>query len=469
MKKKQLPEKEDSMIKTILKKSFIASCLLASFVLGQVQLPFDIDYAVFLGDDGNPTLEIYYMTHRSLITYQLAETEDSFYTGGYEIVTTLYSRGEPIYEKRDIQKDEVTDPSLVSPTQKIPKILPLQIRPGEYEIRVKVTDIHSGNSGEQTMAVHVPDYSSDSLTLSDIEVASYILNADEISLFTKLGRYDVIPHAQRIYNEENPFITIYAEIYNLTKTENWRDKNKYIQGSRVLDVKGNEVLTGKKLEIDTPGSFSVVMDKLNVGSLDPGIYTYELTIEDLNTSQKDTVQKKFYVINTQQSFAGTNPIDDVVLTLNEEEVDSIFSILQPIMEKDEVRMFKKSNLEGKRNVLLTFWQRRDSDPSTPINEFRVEIEKRIHYANQHFSTQIRKGAQTDRGMILLKYGFPSDREVYPSSMERNPYEIWSYNHIEGGVEFVFVDVMGTGLYELVHSTKRGERYDPDWYERYNYR
>lgn len=69
----------------------------------------------------------------------------------------------------------------------------------------------------------------------------------------------------------------------------------------------------------------------------------------------------------------------------------------------------------------------------------------------------------------MKYGFPSDREVFPSRMERNPYEIWSYNHIEGGVEFVFVDEMGTGLYELVHSTKRGERYDPDWYERYNYR
>ncbi len=443
--------------------------LTGSFLTGQAPMPFDIDYAVFLGDDGKPTLEIYYLTHRSLITYQADENIDSLFTGGYEILTTLYKRGEPVYQKHDIQNDEIADPSLVSARQKIPKILPLQIMPGEYEVKVSVKDIHSGHSGEQTIAIKVPEFPKDSLALSDIEVASHILNAEEVSLFTKLGRYDIVPHAQRIYNEENPSMLVYAEIYNLSKTDRKRDKNQYSQVSRILDMNGQEVLRNEELKIDTPGAFSVVMDKVNVGSLKPGIYQYELNVKDLNTGQDALASKKFYVLGDQGDLPEIAESDDVIRDFDTDEADSLFNILQPVMSKEEIRMFKNSNLDGKRSVLIRFWEARDPDPATPVNEFRIEVEKRINYSNKHFSTQIREGARTDRGIVLLKYGFPTDRDVFPSRMDRNPYEIWMYSHIEGGVEFVFIDVIGTGLYELVHSTKRGERYDPDWHERYNYR
>ena len=181
-----------------IKAIILIIAIVSPIILKGVDMPFDIDYAIFLNEDGTPTLEIYYMTHRSLITYQLEESDQPQYTGGYEILTTLYSRGEPVYQKRDIQQDEISDPALVSPKQKIPRILPLQIRPGDYEIKVKVTDIHSGHDGEQTLPVIVRSFPKDSLALSDIEIASYILNAEEVSIFTKLGRYDVIPHAQRL-------------------------------------------------------------------------------------------------------------------------------------------------------------------------------------------------------------------------------------------------------------------------------
>jgi hypothetical protein len=46
-----------------------------------------------------------------------------------------------------------------------------------------------------------------------------------------------------------------------------------------------------------------------------------------------------------------------------------------------------------------------------------------------------------------------------------PYEIWFYNEIEGGVQFIFGDISGFGNYELLHSTKRGEVNDPDWERR----
>jgi hypothetical protein len=30
------------------------------------------------------------------------------------------------------------------------------------------------------------------------------------------------------------------------------------------------------------------------------------------------------------------------------------------------------------------------------------------------------------------------------------------------VEFIFIDLQGFGTFELVHSTKSGEYYDPQW-------
>ncbi len=44
----------------------------------------------------------------------------------------------------------------------------------------------------------------------------------------------------------------------------------------------------------------------------------------------------------------------------------------------------------------------------------------------------------------------------------NPYEIWEYYEIQGGVEFDFVDQTGFGDYRLLNSSARGEISDPNW-------
>ncbi|OPZ67292.1 MAG: hypothetical protein BWY83_02647 [bacterium ADurb.Bin478] len=65
-------------------------------------------------------------------------------------------------------------------------------------------------------------------------------------------------------------------------------------------------------------------------------------------------------------------------------------------------------------------------------------------------------------MIHLRYGKPSDIERHSVGKDTKPYEIWHYENIENGVIFVFVDRSGFNQYELIHSTKRGELYDPNY-------
>ena len=122
-------------------------------------------------------------------------------------------------------------------------------------------------------------------------------------------------------------------------------------------------------------------------------------------------------------------------------------------------------MDGKREFLTSFWKARDEDPSDEVNNNLREYMKRIKIADERFETFTKEGWQTDRGRVYLMFGEPSEIERHPNESESRPYEIWIYNDIEGGVQFVFGDITGFSQYTLLHSTKRGEYKDENWQRR----
>lgn len=129
--------------------------------------------------------------------------------------------------------------------------------------------------------------------------------------------------------------------------------------------------------------------------------------------------------------------------------------------QEDQKIFSALDVTGKREFIVKFWQARDQSPETPQNEFREDYLTRVRFANESFSG-LRKGWQTDMGRVLLVYNQPDEVERFPSSSENRPYQIWRYFEIQGGVDFIFVDVSNWGEYRLVHSTARGELADSDW-------
>jgi hypothetical protein len=93
---------------------------------------------------------------------------------------------------------------------------------------------------------------------------------------------------------------------------------------------------------------------------------------------------------------------------------------------------------------------------------RDEYMARVAYVNSAYSMLAREGYRTDRGRVYIVYGAPDDYERHPNEPDMKPYEIWSYNNIQGGVLFVFVQRNQGGDFELVHSTHRNELHDEDW-------
>ena len=187
-----------------------------------------------------------------------------------------------------------------------------------------------------------------------------------------------------------------------------------------------------------------------------------MNVVDNNNSKKVETKKKIYFTAPADQAESNDVFAENIREKSKQELDSIYTNINCLMTNKEKRMFKKSNLVGKQSFLISFWERKDTDRRTAINEYRMMIEQRINYVITKYSSTMTNGPETDRGRTIIKYGIPDEIDSHPSSYDSKPYEIWKYYSLEGGVEFIFYNPSGFSNYELLHSTKRGERYDENW-------
>ena len=117
-----------------------------------------------------------------------------------------------------------------------------------------------------------------------------------------------------------------------------------------------------------------------------------------------------------------------------------------IIPHDSLDKYKNSDLDVKQVYFKRFWKLRDPNPKTTKNELKDEYFKRVNYANRNFTGFGQNGWLTDRGRILIKFGFPDDIERHPFEMGTQPYQIWRYYGLRK--TFVFLDQTGFGDYRL---------------------
>lgn len=76
--------------------------------------------------------------------------------------------------------------------------------------------------------------------------------------------------------------------------------------------------------------------------------------------------------------------------------------------KAEKKEWRAVETGGNREAFLEgFWSRRDREPSTPQNEYRDLISRRIAFADASFTTGRDRGALTDRGRVFVLLGRPA--------------------------------------------------------------
>ncbi len=71
-------------------------------------------------------------------------------------------------------------------------------------------------------------------------------------------------------------------------------------------------------------------------------------------------------------------------------------------------------------------------PPAPPKLDQVELQRRIHYANERFSEPGIEGAKTDRGKVYLKYGPPDEIETHKGTREEWRYREGRWFVFDGG-------------------------------------
>lgn len=438
---------------------------------------FAVDYSCFQARGGDAYVEVYYSVDRGGLNFQ--KGLDGFQAGAL-IQTYLKQDSKGMMIDSLVISDVVKSIAEISPNQKFVEQSTMVLSPGNYELVCRFTDLVSKQSFLIAESLKIRAGSEQELRLSDIQLANSIQKVmdlpaglQEQSKFDKNG-LRVVPNASRIYGAGLEQLSFYAEAYNM-KFGGEAANSRYHAVYRIIDQHGKVVkeITGRSRP--KPGTSCIIHGAMDVTDIPSGFYRFKIAVADEFSNQVSEAEKDFQVFRTSDFVAKTSAresrqfapvIEDEFRDMSEPAVNEYFEKIKYISLKEEQSIFKKLDLAGKREFLKNFWKSRDPIPATPINERKEEYFRLLEYANANFSVGNKPGWKTDQGRVLLVYGQPDEVERFPSDSDTKAYQIWHYYSIEGGVIFVFVDIMSIRDFRLVHSTHRNEVQELEWKDRY---
>ena len=446
---------------------FFFFLLLSGIAVAQVRPEFRVqaDYARFRGDANNTYVEVYYSFDVSLLSYVPKGTERQA-----EVVSTaafVRVANDSVVARQAIRQPfSLSDTSMLSTSRSYSDIFGFSLPPDVYKLSVVVRDLNNDMVKDSiSMTVEVKMLDTAAIEMSDVELATSIIPIDRDSLnrFYK-NTVEVRPNPSRMYGAHQVALFYYIEAYNLRKNVS----DFYYTRAYITNAVGREVYSKERAK-RRANSSNVEMGQVAVHTLKSGVYTFGYLITDSVDNRQYLTSKKFFVYNpglptdTLVAASAKNIDATEYATMSEQELDKEFEQSRYTFTKSEIDQYKKYNtIEAKRKALYEYWTARDEDRTTPENETKKEYFRRVTVANTQYKTGFREGWKTDRGRVYILYGQPDDVERHANELDMKPYEIWSYNSIQGGVIFVFGDRTGFSDYILLHSTHRSELHDENW-------
>ncbi len=442
--------------------------ILLTISISAKKLKTEIDYSIYYHDKDSISIELYYEFQSDDLDYELLDTiyqskvifnaNIKSLLNNYEYKWELISREKSLKENR-----------LVFGTKKI--ILPNS----QYKLNIDFFTESDTNLKSKKSIEIIPK--SKTKYLSDIYFATRITKVDSTQIawsddFLK-GDHYIIPNSSKQYFSDRATLLSYIEIYNLKELKNKLITLEY----RIIDA----VNSTKKVvnKVITENNSDIISDNINIPipDLATGVYFLEASIKtESNEKPIDISSKKFFYLNfdvppdLKANFTEDELFErSEYITIDEETLQKEYEKIKNLMTKSEaVRWEELSDLNAKKRAMFNYWRVRDSDTTTSYNETKADFDRAVQYADEYFTyMKGYEGWRTDRGKILLKYGFPMVVDRFPRNGEKIPCEIWYYGEGGGGAYFYFVDKTGYSNYILVHSTVFGEIRNEYWMEDYN--
>jgi GWxTD domain-containing protein len=452
------------MKKTILILLF-TFLLLPVIALPQNKFYFDVDYSIFKNVDSSSIIEFYFAFNQRNLKY--IKTSDGFEAMANIDVSILdKEKNKCIFKDTYGLQSKVFDTTKSKLTNKLIGQQNFKLNSGKYLISLVGLDNNDKNKCDSVnFDVNIPVFDTGKTYMSDIQLATSIEKSDDKkSIFYKNG-LEITPNSNMLYGMNLNTVWYYFEVYSLRK-EFFSDSVFLI--STITDLSNNVLMQKNKREKSNSLAFAEI-GSFQIDSLDKGSYFVKIELIDKLSQISLKKEKKFFIYNalktdlTEQK-EGFDFLKSEYTTMKEDRINEEFDKTVFLRTQTETEDFSRlSSLDEKRKFMFNFWKKRDNNPFTPVNEFKVKYFTSIAEANKLFKQGFTEGWKTDRGRIYITYGKPEDIERYTFEAETKGYEIWYYETLQGGTLCVFIEQQpGSGYFMLEHSTIRGELRNDNW-------
>lgn len=356
---------------------------------------------------------------------------------------------------------------------------------GNIKMYVTLTDaLDSNNRYSYTDSFNIDQPAIQPL-LSGIQLLDTFYASTAAGRYQK-NDYQQIPLCANFYDDNRKALTYYAELYNAKTVE--KDELPLIKVVTITK-KETESIAGNLVKKDTLkiNEVTPLLGTFDITTLPSGNYNLNVTI--LNNSSKPvtnaTVFFQRYSTYKKVDTAVVSQHSDVVENINVlnlgetfvgkyslAQIKSILKMLLPFSDHDGIQtisgFLKRPNETYMRYYVYNFFSAINKEnPEKAWEAFTVKIKE----VNKLFSTGSNAGYETDRGIIYLRYGPPTDRAVVENETGTYPYEVWQYNTATSGITHkktanaVFLFYRPSDMlddFRLLHSTVPGEPRNTSW-------
>lgn len=427
-----------------------------------------------------PYLEMYWQVNPQSIAYK---NDNEIWQG--KIKTDIIIKNDTGIVKEDhyILQTTPVSSAIAAVNQKIIDLKRFVLNPGKYSLQLSLTDIIRNKDSyvyNDTFSIKpvktVPAFSS-------IQLVDTIINSTEKTIFLR-NDHQQIPLCSNFIDDRKKTIHFYAELYN---TQTISKEKIPIILKAYISKKPFETATNNLTKEDTiqKNAVQISEGEFSVATLTSGNYYLNLVLVDnqnntlssqtqffqlLNSNPVKTEEKETEKSNDTASlpthFQAFNLNKTFVAKYTAPQIRAILKMLKPIanpVERANIDNFLKNPDEMyMRYFIYNFWLNRNK--LEPEDAWKTYTEK-IKEVNKLFGSSILPGYETDRGIIYIKYGRPTERNIVLNEDGALPYELWQYNQTEKVANAVFLFYkygFVANDFKLLTSTMNGEIINRDW-------
>lgn len=433
------------------------------------QLDAFLDGKYFLTPEG-PIYETYLEVYASTVRFQkdLGNSTNGEQAKCAVEVVQILKEGDSIVQfyKEVLTNGELTKDSVVENLLQVKRYV---VENGKiYHLEVTIQDLIAKTPAQMVEREIIPHFSELNCDISDIQFLAGFTETIEPNVLSKSG-YDLVPLLTDFFTPEYDKIAYYFEYYN---TDKIFGEEKFLARHFIRNVKSGQIAGNfLKQKIYKAESIIPVLHYFDITSLPSG--DYELVVEIRNKENELIMDKSLSFSRHNLKVDLTeNHLKDVSYTgtfVEELPADSLSEFiycLYPIVSAHENMVIdhqvKNFSDTMKRKFIYSFWY--NYNQQAPEREW-LKYKEQVVQAEKMFGTSVKRGYQTDRGRVWLKYGAPNTVTDRPNEPSSYPYQIWHYYKIGkfNNKRFVFYQPdLVTNDYELLHSDLQGEISNSNW-------